>query len=124
MEIDLTTIRSVLKENRFELLGRSNVVATGIGYKITKGAENPDAFYCLLGGKEVACLELIRPGYGPCDRQQYPHRCGGDRTYPGIAIPYREISSCTRRREHRSPRYHGRHSGLSCQEERADIHPF
>ncbi len=39
MEIDLTTIRTVLKENRSELLGRSNVVAIGIGYKITKGAK-------------------------------------------------------------------------------------
>ena len=41
MDIDLTTIRSVLKENRFELLARSNVVATGIGYKITKGEKRP-----------------------------------------------------------------------------------
>ena len=41
MDIDLTRIRSVLKENRSELLGRSNVVAIGIGYKITKGAKTP-----------------------------------------------------------------------------------
>ena len=37
MDIDLTTIRSVLKENRYELLARPNLVATGIGYKVTKG---------------------------------------------------------------------------------------
>jgi len=37
MDIDLTAIRGVLKENRSRLLARANVVATGIGYKITKG---------------------------------------------------------------------------------------
>ena len=41
MDIDLTAIRSVLQENRFELLARSNVVATGIGYKITKEERRP-----------------------------------------------------------------------------------
>lgn len=41
MDIDLSTMRNVLKENRSELLGRSNVVAIGIGYKITKGAKTP-----------------------------------------------------------------------------------
>src|SRR4030042_5571293 len=37
MEVDLTSIRNVLKENRSELFARSNVVAIGIGYKIIKG---------------------------------------------------------------------------------------
>jgi len=41
MDIDLTAIRSVLQENRFELLARSNVVATGIGYKTTKEERRP-----------------------------------------------------------------------------------
>jgi hypothetical protein len=41
MDIDLTTIRSTLKETRLGLLARSNVVATGIGYKITKGQKTP-----------------------------------------------------------------------------------
>jgi len=41
MESDLNTIRTVLKENRSELLARSNVVAIGIGYKIIKGAKTP-----------------------------------------------------------------------------------
>ena len=41
MDIDLTAVRIVLKENRSQLLGRSNVVATGIGYKITKGTKTP-----------------------------------------------------------------------------------
>jgi hypothetical protein len=41
MDIDLTAIRSALKENRLGLLVRSNVVATGIGYKITKGEKTP-----------------------------------------------------------------------------------
>jgi hypothetical protein len=41
MDIDLTRIRSVLKENRSELLARSNVVAIGIGYKITKEEKRP-----------------------------------------------------------------------------------
>jgi hypothetical protein len=41
MDVNLTTIRSVLKENRSELLTRSNLVATGIGYKVTKGEKSP-----------------------------------------------------------------------------------
>ena len=41
MDTDLTKIRNVLKESRSELLTRSNVVATGIGYKITKGKKTP-----------------------------------------------------------------------------------
>ncbi len=42
MDIDLTTVRSVLKENRSELLARSNLVATGIGYKIRGGEKRPN----------------------------------------------------------------------------------
>jgi hypothetical protein len=41
MDIDLNAIRNALKENRPGLLARSNVVATGIGYKITKGTKIP-----------------------------------------------------------------------------------
>ena len=35
MANELTTVRQTLKRNRYKLLKRSNVVATGVGYKIT-----------------------------------------------------------------------------------------
>jgi len=41
MDVDLTGIRSILEESRLGLIARSNVVATGIGYKITKGQKTP-----------------------------------------------------------------------------------
>ncbi len=34
---ELSTIRSILQETRDQLLGRTNVVATGIGYKVSRG---------------------------------------------------------------------------------------
>ena len=37
MNADLASTRNVLKDNRLEFLKRANVVATGIGYKITRG---------------------------------------------------------------------------------------
>jgi hypothetical protein len=37
MANELTTVRETLKRNRHQLLKRSNVVATGVGYKITAG---------------------------------------------------------------------------------------
>jgi hypothetical protein len=61
MEIDLTTIRNVLKENRSELLGRSNVVAIGIGYKITKGKKTPTvSIVCSVGKKLPVSLLSAR----------------------------------------------------------------
>jgi len=41
MDVYLTVIRSILEENRLGLIARSNVVATGIGYKVTKGQKTP-----------------------------------------------------------------------------------
>ena len=37
MADDLNTIRGILKSNRENLFKRANVVATGVGYKETKG---------------------------------------------------------------------------------------
>ena len=41
MESELSNARAALKATREELLGRANVVATGVGYKITKGERTP-----------------------------------------------------------------------------------
>lgn len=41
MEQDLTTARDVLKSAREQLLGKANVVATGVGYKMTAGEKTP-----------------------------------------------------------------------------------
>lgn len=42
MAHDITTVRSVLKKTKSRLHGCANVVATGIGYKITHGSRTPD----------------------------------------------------------------------------------
>lgn len=41
MDQDLIKAREALKATRTELLKRANVVATGVGYKITKGEKTP-----------------------------------------------------------------------------------
>jgi hypothetical protein len=37
MDSDIVSTRNILKDARLQLLSRANVVATGTGYKITKG---------------------------------------------------------------------------------------
>jgi len=37
MTDELSTVRNILKRNQARLLGHSNVVAAGIGYKVTAG---------------------------------------------------------------------------------------
>ena len=41
MPIELTSIREALQRSREQLLSRANVVATGIGYKVTGGEQTP-----------------------------------------------------------------------------------
>lgn len=42
MAQDLNQVRNLLKETRAQLLQRANVVATGVGYKVTKGEKTPE----------------------------------------------------------------------------------
>jgi hypothetical protein len=42
MSADITSVRNILDTNRNQLLGKANVVATGIGYKTTGGKKTDD----------------------------------------------------------------------------------
>lgn len=55
MSADLASTRNILKENRSQLLARSNVVATGVGYKTTKGEKTADlSLVCSVVEKKPA----------------------------------------------------------------------
>ena len=41
MPVELASIREALQRSREQLLSRANVVATGIGYKVTAGEQTP-----------------------------------------------------------------------------------
>jgi len=58
MENELTTIREALKKNREQLLSRSNVVATGVGYKLTAGKKTPTLSMVCSVSKKVATSQL------------------------------------------------------------------
>ena len=52
---ELNTVRQTLKRNRYQLLKRSNVVATGVGYKITGGQKTTTlSIVCSVTRKVVA----------------------------------------------------------------------
>lgn len=55
MEHDMTTARDVLTNAREQLLGKANVVATGVGYKITAGEKTPTlSVVCSVSEKMAA----------------------------------------------------------------------
>jgi len=41
MAAEITDLKNILRENRYQLLTRANVVATGIGYKFSAGQKTP-----------------------------------------------------------------------------------
>jgi hypothetical protein len=58
MANELTTIRETLKRNRDQLLKRSNVIATGVGYKITGGQITTTLSLVCSVIKKVAASQL------------------------------------------------------------------
>ena len=58
MANELTTIRETLKRNRDQLLKRSNVIATGVGYKITGGQKTTTACIVCSVTKKVTASQL------------------------------------------------------------------
>jgi hypothetical protein len=58
MANELTTIRETLKRNRDQLLKRSNVIATGVGYKITGGQKTTTLSLVCSVTKKVAASHL------------------------------------------------------------------
>ena len=58
MANELTTIKELLKRNRDQLLKRSNIVATGVGYKITGGQKTTTLSIVCSVTKKVAASQL------------------------------------------------------------------
>lgn len=58
MANEFFTIRNVLKSNRDQILDRANVVATGIGYKVTNGKKTPTLGIVCSVTKKVALSQL------------------------------------------------------------------
>ncbi len=58
MADELNTARGVLKSAHEELLGRANVVATGVGYKIAKGEKTPTLSLVCSVAEKVEAAKL------------------------------------------------------------------
>jgi hypothetical protein len=58
MPHQLDTVRQLLKGSREQLLGRANVVATGVGYKVTAGQKTPTLCITCSVTEKVRIAEL------------------------------------------------------------------
>lgn len=58
MEQELTTVKKALKNHRIQLLDRTNVVAAGVGYKITGGQKTSTLSIMCSVSKKVAASQL------------------------------------------------------------------
>ncbi|GBC61004.1 hypothetical protein DENIS_1964 [Desulfonema ishimotonii] len=90
MANDLFTIRNILKSSREQLLDRSNVVATGVGYKVT-------------GGKKTSTLGIICSVTEKIPVSRLPSRDRVPQTLDGVPTdvirtgPIRALQSSTDR---------------------------
>jgi len=109
MDIDLASIREVLKDNRLKLLARANVVATGIGYKITKKQKTSTLCIVCSVTKKLSASDLSKRDVLPPDINGIPIdvvetgliRALVDRTKRirpapgGVSIGHRDITAGT-----------------------------
>jgi len=109
MNEDLTSIRDSLKDTQHKLLARANVVATGIGYKITKEKKTSDiSIVCSVTEKllasDISPKDLVPPSIDniPTDVVETGRiRALVDRTKRirpapgGVSIGHREITAGT-----------------------------
>jgi len=58
MAEELTTVKKALKNHRTQLLDRTNVVAAGVGYKITGGQKTSTLSIVCSVSKKVAASQL------------------------------------------------------------------
>ncbi|MCK4488300.1 MAG: hypothetical protein KAU38_16265 [Desulfobacterales bacterium] len=72
MANELTTVRETLKRNRDQLLKRSNVVATGVGYKITGGQKTTTLSIVCSVAKKVAASQLSSRDMTPATLEGTP----------------------------------------------------
>ena len=72
MANELTAVRQALKRNRYQLLKRSNVVATGVGYKITGGQKTTTLGIVCSVTKKVAASQLSSQDMVPATLEGTP----------------------------------------------------
>lgn len=90
MANEIFTIRKVLKSNRDQLLDRANVVATGVGYKVTSGKKTPTLGIVCSVTEKVALSQLS-------SRDRVPAMLNGIPTDVIRTGPIRALQSTTDR---------------------------
>jgi Trypsin-like peptidase domain len=109
MRADITSIRDLLKERRLELHARSNIVATGIGYKITKGKRTSTLSIVCSVAKKLPLSQLSKQDIVPAAINNIPtdivetglffalqSRTARHRPAPGgVSIGHRDITAGT-----------------------------
>ena len=88
MANELTTVRETLKRNRHQLLKRSNVVATGVGYKITAGQKTSNLSIVCSVTHKVAESQLTSQDMVP-KTLEGAYRCRTNRHYSRLAVAHR-----------------------------------
>ena len=90
MADELFSIRSILKDAREQLLGRANVVATGVGYKVTGGERTLTLSIICSVTEKVAAAQLL-------SRDRVPEMVSGIPTDVVRTGPIRALQSHTGR---------------------------
>ena len=65
MGIDIAATKNILRDRRPQLLARGNVVATGVGYKVTKGKKTPDLSIVCSVVKKLPLVQLPKKDMVP-----------------------------------------------------------
>jgi len=109
MKVDISTTKGILRETRLKLLKRENVVATGIGYKMTKGKKTADLSIICSVTKKLAVKDLSKKHIVPKTIDNIPTdviETGVIRAFPartdrwrpapgGVSIGHRDITAGT-----------------------------
>ncbi|MEJ2704069.1 MAG: hypothetical protein P8Z79_16665 [Sedimentisphaerales bacterium] len=109
MANELTTIRETLKRNRHQLLKRSNVIGTGVGYKTTGGQKTTTVSIVCSVAEKVAASRLSSRDVVPAMLEDIPTdvvqtgpiralQSTTDRLRPapgGVSIGHRDITAGT-----------------------------
>ena len=109
MAAEITDLKNILRENRYQLLTRANVVATGIGYKFSAGQKTPAlSIICSVSQKlpssKLSAREMIPSSIGglPTDVVQtgviraFQSHTARYRPAPGgVSIGHKDITAGT-----------------------------
>jgi hypothetical protein len=109
MAAEITDLKNILRENRYQLLTRANVVATGIGYKFSVGQKTPAlSIICSVSQKlpssKLSAREMIPSSIGglPTDVVQtgmiraFQSHTARYRPAPGgVSIGHKDITAGT-----------------------------